>query len=139
MTRLVACAALVALAVVGCQKQAPPPPPPPAKPDASVKAGDLLQEYAANSVAADAKYKDKILQVTGKFASATKAPLLGYSVQLVPEGGGEVDTAVVMCFIGEAAKDDVAKMQPGQTVTMQGRCDGGTLGQVKLAKCTVVK
>ena len=55
-------------ALAGCQKLPPPPPPAPVKPDASVKAGDLLQEYAANSVAADAKYKDKNLQVTGKLA-----------------------------------------------------------------------
>jgi hypothetical protein len=139
MTRFVSWLAFIALIFPGCQTQPPPPPAAPAKPDASVKAGALLQEYATNAVAADGKYKGKTLQVTGKFGSAQKAPLLGYSVQLLPEDAGDVETSAVLCFIGEAAKEDVGKMQPGQVVTMQGTCDGGMVGQVKLSKCTVVK
>jgi hypothetical protein len=141
MTRLVFWIALIALAqsLTGCQTQAPPPPATPAAPDAKIKAGELLQEYGANAVAADAKYKDKILQVSGKFGLAAKAPLLGYAVQLLPEDAGDVNTSTVQCFIVEAAQPDVVKMQAGDKITIQGKCDGQVLGQVKLSKCTVVK
>ena len=132
-------ALVVSLAAAGCQVKTAPPPAAPVKPDAVVKAGDLLNEYGTNAVAADGKYKGKILRVTGKFASANSTPVVGYSVQLVPEDAGDVNTSGVHCFIVEAAKDDVGKLQPGQIVTMQGRCDGTGLGQVKLSKCTVVK
>ena len=111
----------------------------PAAPAATVKAGDLLQEYASNAVAADAKYKGKVLRVTGKFGSAAKAPLMGYAVQVLPEDAGDVNLTGVECFIVESAEADVANLKPGQMVTLQGTCDGQVVGQVKMSKCTVVK
>jgi hypothetical protein len=138
MTRLVRGAVLfpLALGLLGCHTPAAPTP---AGPATAVKAGDLLKEYSANAVAADAKYKGKLLRVTGKFGSAQKAPLMGYAVQLEPEDGGELNLSEVQCFIVESAEADVAKLQPGQVVTVQGTCDGQAVGQVKLSQCTLVK
>jgi hypothetical protein len=140
MMRLVCPAALVALALglAGCQTHTPPPAAP-ATPAVTVKAGDLLQEYASNAVSADAKYKGKALRVTGKFGSASKAPLMGYAVQVLPEDAGDVNLSGVECFIVESAEADVANLKPGQMVTLQGTCDGQVVGQVKLSKCTVAK
>lgn len=140
MTRSVGCIPLLILAVSlsGCQTK-PPPPPTPAPSAIAVKAGDLLKEYSGNAVAADAKYKGKVLKVTGKFGSAQKAPLLGYAVQLQAEDAGDLSLSEVQCFILESAEADVAKLKAGQTVTVQGTCDGQVLAQVKLSKCTIVK
>jgi hypothetical protein len=141
MPRPVCCAPLLALTLglFGCQSGTAPPPAAPAAPAATVKAGDLLKEYGANALAADAKYKGKVLQVSGKFGSAQKAPLLGYAVQLLPEDAGDVNLSDVQCFIVESAEADVAKLQAGQMATLQGTCDGQVVGQVKLSKCTLVK
>jgi len=140
MTRLVGrvtiCA--VALALTGCPKTTSNAPPPNSTP-ISVKAGELLTEYGTNAVGADAKYKGKLLRVTGKFGSAQSVPILGYAVQLLPEEGGETGLSAVQCIIVESAKADVANMQPGQIVTLEGTCDGQTVGQIKMTKCTVVK
>jgi hypothetical protein len=141
MMRLVCLAALFAFAttLVGCKTKTPPPAPPPA-PAVTVKAGELLKEYSTNAVAADGKYKGKVLAVSGKFNSAqAPVPLMGVAVQLLPEDAGDVNASYVQCFILDSAKDDVGKLQPGQTITMQGTCDGQVLGQVKLSKCTVAK
>jgi hypothetical protein len=108
-------------------------------PSPSVKAGDLMNEYAKNAVAADGKYKGKMLKVTGKFGSASKAPLLGYAVMVLPEDAGDVNLTGVQCFILPEAEEEVGKMQPGQIVSFEGTCDGQTLAQVKLSKCVVVK
>ena len=59
--------------------------------------------------------------------------------RVLPQDAGDLERNAVLCFIVEAAKPDVEKLQPGQAVTMQGRCDSGMVGQVKLSKCTVVK
>lgn len=107
--------------------------------EATVKAGDLLSEYAANALAADGKYKGKLLRVSGKFGSAQKAPLLGYAVQLLGEDTGDLTLSGVQCFIVESAEADVAKLKPGDKITLQGTCDGQVLGQVKLSDCTLVK
>jgi tRNA_anti-like len=129
--------AVLVLALLGCPsgKKAPPP----TGPATPIKAGDLLKEYAANAVAADAKYKGKLLEVTGKFGTAQKAPLLGYVVQLLPEEAGDVNLSGVECFIVESAQKAVAEFQTGQIVTIRGTCDGQVVGQVKMSQCTVVK
>ena len=141
MPRLVCWVPLLALTLgpLACQSHTPAPPAAPVAPAATVKAGDLLKEYGSNAVAADAKYKGKVLQVSGKFGSAQKAPLLGYAVQLLPEDAGDVNLSDVQCFIVESAEPEVAKLQPGQMITLQGTCDGQVVGQVKLSKCTIVK
>jgi hypothetical protein len=141
MTRLVCLAILFALmlGLLGCRTRTAPPTGASAAPAVTAKAGELLTEYSTNAVAADAKYKGKLLQVSGKFGSAQKAPLLGYAVQLLPEDASDVNTSAVQCFIVESAEADVAKLQPGQMITIQGTCDGQVLSQVKLSKCSLVK
>ena len=141
MTRLVSLATLftLILGLLGCRTRTTPIAGPPAAPAATVKAGDLLKEYGTNAVAADAKYKGKLVQVSGKFGSAQKAPLLGYAVQLLPEDAPDVNASAVQCFIVESAEADVAKLQPEQIITIQGTCDGQVLGQVKLSRCVLVK
>ena len=134
--RVTVCAAAFALA--GCPKTSSNAPPPNTTP-ISVKAGELLTEYGSNAVGADAKYKGKLLRVTGKFGSAQSVPLLGYAVQLLPEEGSEAGLSAVQCIIVDSAKADVANMQSGQMVTFEGTCDGQAVGQIKMTRCTVVK
>jgi hypothetical protein len=138
MIRLVSWVALVTLVLsgLGCKTKTPPPAAAPT-PTITIKAGDLLKEYSTNAVAADGKYKGQVLQVSGKFGSAQKAPLLGYAVQLLPEDAGDLTLSGVQAFIVESAEADVGKLQPGQVITMIGTCDGQVLGQVKLSKCTL--
>jgi starvation-inducible outer membrane lipoprotein len=141
MNRLVPLATLLVLilGLLGCRTRPAPKAESPAAPAVTVKAGDLLQEYSTNAVAADAKYKGKLVQVSGKFGSAQKAPLLGYAVQLLPEDAPEVNASAVQCFIVESAEADVANLKPEQMITIQGTCDGQVLGQVKLSRCVLIK
>jgi hypothetical protein len=141
MSRLISFSAgLVLIAFfAGCQTKSAPPAPPGTPPDFTVKAGAVLAEYGANAVAVDAKYKGKLVRVTGKFGSAQKAPFMGYAVQLLPEDAPDVNLSGIECFIVESAQAEVAKFQPAQMVTLQGTCDGQVLGQVKMSKCTIVQ
>src|SRR2546429_174237 len=52
----------------------------PSKPEATVTAEELLDEYQKNEIAADQKYKGKLVQVSGKVTEVKKAPFLGYFV-----------------------------------------------------------
>jgi tRNA_anti-like len=106
MTRLVSCAAafIVVLGLTGCPSSKPAKAPAPTEPAMDVKAGDLLNEYGTNAVAADAKYKGKVLRVTGKFGSAQKVPLGAYAVQLLPEDASDLNLSGVQCFILDLPK-----------------------------------
>jgi hypothetical protein len=144
MMRLACCAALfsLTLTLVGCgKKHTAVNTAPAATPPVVVKAGDLLKEYAANGIAADAKYKGKLVQVSGKFGATSKVPLKGWAVQVLPEDGGEEGgVANVECFLLESAQADVGTLKQGDPITLQGLCDGQVaLGQVVLSRCSVVK
>lgn len=140
MTRPVPLAALLVLALVaGCRTHTPTQPATPAAAPVSVKAGDLLKDYGGNALAADKKYKGQVLRVTGKFGSVQKAPLIGYTLQLLPEDAGDISLSAVQCVLEESAQSAAAELKEGQTVTIQGTCDGQVVGQVKLSHCTVVK
>jgi hypothetical protein len=127
--------AIPLLTLLGCTTKEQKSPPPSGN-AVAVKAGDLLTEYGTNAVAADSKYKGKLLKVTGKFGSAQKVPLMGYAVQLLPEDA-DISLSGVQCFMLESAVAEVGKMQQGQMVSIQGVCDGQVAGQVKVSKCTV--
>jgi hypothetical protein len=127
------------LTLLGCQKSKPTAPAAPATPAASVKAGDLLKEYGTNAAAADGKYKDKFIQVSGKAGPVQKVPVVGtYVLTVYGEDSGDAGMTGIQAFMADSATADVAKVKEGQAITVQGNCDGGALGQVKLSKCTIV-
>jgi hypothetical protein len=142
MTRFLCFTALFAMALFqcGCKNKTPTAPAPEPTPAPKVKAGDLLKEYGTNAIAADAKYKGNKLQVTGKFSAVQRMLGAGYILTLVAEDADELNSAMVQCTVHESAKDDVAKLQPGQVITVEGTCDGGLLpGQLKVSQCIIVK
>jgi hypothetical protein len=106
---------------------------------ASVTAGDLLKEFSGNALAADGKYKGKVIQVAGKFSSVQKT-LLVYTLQLMPEDAGDLNTSMVVCTLTEEGQAAAAQLQPGQKVTVQGTCEGQMIpGQVRMSQCRVVQ
>jgi hypothetical protein len=131
---------LVLLAALsGCSRPVKPPPAPeaPPTPVATLKAADLLNEYKSNELAADGKYKGKLIQVTGKFASVQKDLIGRYYVSM--EGGSDADFNVA-CYLSESGKDEAAKLQANQDLTVRGVCDGRLAGQVlTLKQCEIVK
>src|SRR5262249_42074731 len=144
MTRLVPLAALLVLTagLLGCRPKPPPAAPAaPATPAATVKASDLLKEYGANVLSADNKYKGKLIQVSGKFKAVAKVPLTErYVLTLEPEDASDINLSEVQCLLDPSATDEAAKLQAGQTISLQGTCDGQPVpSQVKLSGCKLVK
>ena len=108
-------------------------------------AGDLLKEYATNAVAADQKYKGKVLKVTGKFATAQKAPLLGYAVQLQGDENADV-TVGDDSLVGEQPERvlHVAGLvalvvEPDVAVPADRGVVGGVFGLLRLATARVAE
>jgi hypothetical protein len=127
-------------AAVACNRTPRPssPPSPPAEPVAKLTSDDLVKEYQQNELAADGKYKNKLVQVTGKVGKVGKHPL-GYPfVQLGT--GQEEDLFGVTCYLTEKATEEAAKLQPGETITVRGSCMGKLGGQaLRLENCEIIK
>lgn len=129
-------AALAIAILLGCEKSSTPsstssqakglPPP-----EVTVSFPQLLLDYSTNEVAADNKYKGKVLLVTGG------------GVERV--GKDVSDKAFVVCFSGGSRTGQfffedsapLASLKPGQQVNIKGRCTG-LMMNVILEDCELV-
>lgn len=96
-----------------------------------VSASELLAAYSTPA-SGDARYKDKVLSVTGRVAYLGDGSFGSYSVYLHrdPLAGG-----VACYFDAEAQRTAVARVRVGDTITVRGYCTGMVLGSVVLRAC----
>ena len=100
----------------------------------AVTAVKLATEYKDNQVAADIKYKDKIVEVSGTVETIGKDILEDSYVFF--EGAGIVNR--IQCYVSKANEASIASLASGQKVTMRGRVDGGTFNVI-VKNCEVVQ
>lgn len=89
--------------------------------DAELTANQLYNAYNENEIAADKKYKNKKLAVTGIVSGISE--VLG-KVTVDLKVGGRYDITTIKCSIDD--KDVVAALRKGQKITVIGICDGLT-------------
>jgi len=104
--------------------------------ETEVTAEELCSAYEANKVVADAKYKDKILTVTGTVDSVGEDILHNPYVRLT--GGGKHQACGARCVLNKKYEPELAQLTLGQTVTVQGKCYG-RLMNVLMKDCALVR
>ena len=103
-----------------------------ATPDYVLSANKLFKEYDKNSVAADVKYEDKIVVVSGAIQSIGKD--ITDTAYLVIGGSGFLDG--VQCTLPSGQEGLVARVRKGQYVTLKGKVSGQMMGNVLVNNCT---
>ncbi len=103
-----------------------------ATPDYVLSANKLFKEYDKNSVAADAKYEDKIVVVSGTIQSIGKD--ITDTAYLVIGGSGFLDG--VQCTLPRGQEGLVARVSKGQYVTLKGKVSGQIMGNVLVNNCS---
>ena len=103
-----------------------------ATPDYVLSADTLYQAYDRNSVAADAKYEDKIVKVSGTIQSIGKD--ITDTAYLVIGGRGFLDG--VQCMLPRGQEALVARVSKGQYVTLKGKVSGQIMGNVIVNNCS---
>lgn len=99
-----------------------------------VTAVKLYTDYAyGNSLAADAKYKDKTVKVTGIVTMIGKE-LLGRPYVLLAGGGMYIG---VQCVFNYGYETELVALKIGNRITVQGICEG-YLGDVQVHNCVLV-
>lgn len=105
-------------------------------PGLPVTAAALEADFATNVVAADLKYKDKVLAVTGQVVRVVRDESKAvYTLELATDDGAKA----VACDFAERAKHPLASAARGQEVTVRGQCLGRVGEVVRLKDCVVVK
>ncbi len=102
-----------------------------------VTAKALADEYSENAVAAEKKYENKRILVTGTITDIGKDVL--DTAFVVLKGGGEAGIHHVQCMFKSDQEDILANLKKGQTVTIEGESDGLALGINVILKYSQVK
>lgn len=97
-----------------------------------VNANDLYAEYKQNEIAADQKYDNKILEVSGTIQSIGKDILEDMYVSL------KTDDIIgsVQCMLADEEANKAATLAEGQTITLKGK-NTGLLMNVILRDCVI--
>jgi hypothetical protein len=103
-------------------------------PQVTIGARELFADYKANEIAADQKYKGRVLQVTGTVDSIAKDITSTMYVTLK----GDQFIGSIQCFFDDAHANQLAGLQKGMKVSVKGKC-GGKMMNVLLNGCVLVR
>lgn len=100
----------------------------------TVSAYELSREYDANKVAADTKYEDKMVAVTGTIDDIGKDIIDDPYVTLE----SSINTFMkVQCMFEASAEPQLAELSKGTSITLVGRVSGELIGNVVLRDCQI--
>jgi len=101
-------------------------------PSYTLSANKLYSEYNSNEVAADSKYKGKVVIVSGTIQDIGKDIM--DDAYIVIGGSGFLDS--VQCTFTKGEQSSVARLSKGQQVRVKGEV-AGKLGNVLVNKCSL--
>lgn len=106
------------------------------KPQAiKISAEDLYEAYEQNEIAAEKKYDDQLVEVTGVVGNIGTDILNDVYVTLTT---GDYLQSVQCYFEGDEEVDKVTAIVEGQEVTIVGTCSGLSLTNVLVKDCSIV-
>lgn len=97
----------------------------------------LHQEYMDNPISADAKYKGKMLKLTGEVYNIDRE--IAGNTYITFNIGGQYSIKNVRITFKKSEESKVAQLKKGQTVTIKGQCTGTLLSTtVALKDCEII-
>jgi predicted phosphodiesterase len=90
------------------------------KADIQISAGDLIKEFEAGDSAANKKYLDKIIELTGNVKKLEKDDAGDYTIII----GDTLSMSSVRCLSDTNHRSDAAIVKENSTITIRGVCTG---------------
>ncbi len=115
----------------------PEPESEPMPPEIEITVGELLSAYEENGKAADAKFKNKILKVTGIVKRIEAKDTLDIYYITLTDAGKTLLLIDVRCFFDRKHGPELNLLTSGQTVTVQGKYDGSMIN-IRMSDCFLV-
>lgn len=101
--------------------------------DLTLTAPELMAAFNTDETAANAKYLDKVVAVSGKVIEATTN---GEATVVSLEA--EDALGAISCELDRFSKQNRMTFSPGEQITLKGMCTGKTM-DVVLVQCVVVE
>jgi len=116
------------------------------KPAAALAAADLRDEYRVNEIAADTRYRGKVIEVSGG-VDRIRRDESGRGLLSLRSTDTAMNTATdhadepgpVTCYFTAETEASASEVRPGDDVSIWGRCEGRSAGAVALAGSVVVR
>ena len=104
-----------------------------AEADMTIAAADLMAAFNQDETAANTKYLDKVVAVTGKVLEATT----NGEATVVSLDAAD-DLSAISCELDRFSKQNRTTFSPGEEITLKGICSGKTI-DVVLVQCVLVE
>lgn len=101
-----------------------------------VTALKIVSEYKENGVSADAKYKNKLIEVSGTVKTIDKDVLDTPYIALESYEYAIVDH--VQCMFSKSSESELASVSKGQKIVLQGTVQG-KLGNIIVNGCKIIR
>ena len=107
----------------------------------TVSATQLLNEYQSNKYAADEKYKQKTIRISGTITSIRESsigskPIINLDGRAMPGISTSGQTGGVSIYLKKA--EGVAQLKQGQKITVEGRCQGKRAVNITVDNAVIV-
>ena len=104
------------------------------KPEYTLPARELYADFEADENAANTKYLDKVLEVSGNVSHVEMNTDSTMNVMLM----GKADLGGVQCAFINVVDPSVMKINSGDSVVIRGICSGMLMDVVQLNNCVLV-
>jgi len=104
----------------------------------NISAEKLMKEYEENEVAADQKYKNKLIEVSGTIENIGKDLFENPYIALETDPEDEFSLTLIQCGFKKSDEAQLASLIKGKKITLQGTGDGILLN-IQLKNCKIVK
>lgn len=110
------------------------------KPDYTVNAGEFINEFRQNMTAANKKYSEKIITVTGT-VSAIEAADTTANIKMTDS----LSSAYIIFAFQQQHLDEARQMKAGDKVSIKGSCSNGAFSNIleteyiTFKRCAVIK
>ncbi len=109
----------------------------PMPPEMEITVGEVLSAYEENGEAADAKFANKILRVTGIVKRIEAKDTLDIYYITLTDVEKTLLLIDVRCFFDRKHGPELSLLTSGQTVTVQGKYDGSMIN-IRMSDCFLV-
>lgn len=96
------------------------------KADYTINANELIKEFITSDSAANAKYRERIISVTGSISTIETPNDSTVNIKFIDTLTGSY---AIFPFVNESL-EDVKKLKEGDSVSIKGSCSGGVYSQI---------
>ncbi len=97
-----------------------------------IKVQELADDFDSNQVAAESKWKGKLVQFTAEITNITQ-----YGLSFSKIASKQFSMTQISCKVTD--KQQLLSLKNGQTVTVKGVVGGQTIGVIDVSDCSVVQ